>query len=123
MIIWGGIDSSRNRLSSGARYNPNINTWTPMTSANAPAGRSGHTAVWTGSEMIVWGGRDADAFFSNGSKYNPSTDTWTAISSTNAPVARFVHTAVWTGTQMIIWGGDDSGINALNTGGIYTGNT
>src|SRR5437773_8398637 len=30
------------------------NTWT-ATSA-APAGRSFHTAVWTGSEMVVWGG-------------------------------------------------------------------
>src|SRR5262249_301280 len=31
-------------------------TWTPTTIANAPDIRAGHTAVWTGSEMIVWGG-------------------------------------------------------------------
>ena len=31
-------------------------TWTPTTLTNAPAGRFAHTAVWTGSEMIVWGG-------------------------------------------------------------------
>ena len=29
--------------------------WTATTTANAPIGRYGHTAVWTGSEMIVWG--------------------------------------------------------------------
>src|SRR5437879_3916631 len=29
------------------------NTWRP----NAPDGRQGHTSVWTGSEMIVWGGQ------------------------------------------------------------------
>src|SRR4029077_178845 len=28
-------------------------------SANAPTARYGHTAVWTGAEMIVWGGRGA----------------------------------------------------------------
>ena len=31
-------------------------TWTATTTANAPAARQRHTAVWTGSEMIVWGG-------------------------------------------------------------------
>src|SRR2546423_5870738 len=31
------------------------NTWTPTSLTNAPAGRLGHTAVWTGSEMVVWG--------------------------------------------------------------------
>ena len=31
-------------------------TWTATSTTNAPTGRCGHTAVWTGSEMIVWGG-------------------------------------------------------------------
>ena len=30
-------------------------TWTATGSNNAPSGRTWHTAVWTGSEMIVWG--------------------------------------------------------------------
>src|SRR5437867_7443955 len=32
------------------------NTWTATSTTNAPAARDSHTAVWTGSEMIVWGG-------------------------------------------------------------------
>ena len=32
-------------------------TWTATTTTGAPDGRADHTAVWTGSEMIVWGGR------------------------------------------------------------------
>jgi hypothetical protein len=24
---------------------------------NAPAGRFGHTALWSGNQMIVWGGK------------------------------------------------------------------
>ena len=31
-------------------------TWAATSTSNAPDGRSAHTAVWTGSEMIVWGG-------------------------------------------------------------------
>src|SRR5206468_13109812 len=33
-------------------------TWTATSTTNAPAARFGHTAVWTGSEMIIWGGQD-----------------------------------------------------------------
>ena len=31
-------------------------TWTPTSTTNAPTARNQHSAVWTGSEMIVWGG-------------------------------------------------------------------
>ena len=61
--------------------------------------------MWTGSEMIVWGGVGGGGTFNTGGRYNPSTNTWTATSTTNAPVARDVHTAVWTGSEMIVWGG------------------
>jgi Kelch motif len=53
-------------------------TWTPTTLINAPNVRSGHTAVWTGSEIIVWGGWDGTASFDTGGRYNPGTDSWTA---------------------------------------------
>ena len=33
-----------------------IDNWTTTSTTNAPSPRSSHTAVWTGSEMIVWGG-------------------------------------------------------------------
>src|SRR5206468_106391 len=31
-------------------------TWAPTSLTNAPDARANHTAVWTGNEMIVWGG-------------------------------------------------------------------
>ena len=62
--------------------------------------------MWTGSEMIVWGGDAYRAVLNTGGRYNPSTDSWTATSTTNAPTARIGHTAVWTGSEMIVWGGD-----------------
>src|SRR5438477_7822465 len=81
--------------------------WTATSLTNAPAARADHTAVWTGSEMIVWGGNGGTNYLNTGGKYDPSTDSWTATSTTNAPAARVGNTAVWTGSEMIIWGGSD----------------
>ena len=95
-------------------------TWTPTNLTGAPDGRVAHTAVWTGSEMIVWGGDTcfAGCDVNTGGRYNPSTDSWTATSTTNAPESRVNFTAVWTGSEMIVWGGSDIH-NILNTGGRY----
>src|SRR6266513_102993 len=102
-------------------------TWTATSTTNAPTARSGDTAVWTGSEMIVWGGAPPDGGYLNtGGRYNPSTDSWRATSTTNAPAARFVHTAVWTGSEMVVWGGCNPGPNCdnlLSTGGRYNPGT
>ena len=54
MIVWGGEDGS-GYFNDGGRYNPAANSWTALPTTGAPAARE-HTAVWTGSEMIVWGG-------------------------------------------------------------------
>src|SRR6185369_8398267 len=51
--------------------------WTTTSATNAPVGRTSPTAIWTGSEMIVWGGRDQNGNSLNtGGRYNPTTDTW-----------------------------------------------
>ena len=103
MVIWGGEESST-YFNTGARYNPGTDSWTATTVSNAPTARKRHTAVWTGSEMIVWGG--GQIFTVNtGGRYNPGTDSWTPTSTTDAPLSREDHTAVWTGSQMIVWGG------------------
>jgi N-acetylneuraminic acid mutarotase len=121
MIVWGG-GTLVSSVNDGARYNPTTDTWTPVTGVNAPVPRSGHVAVWSGTEMIVWGGTTgANTRTNTGARYNPSTDTWTAISTVSAPSERSGHTAVWTGTEMIVWGGAGGGIglNPFNTGGRY----
>jgi hypothetical protein len=96
-------------------------SWADTSTPNVRARRSLHTAVWTGSEMIIWGGMAGPNHFNTGGRYNPSTDSWTATSITNAPEARSGHTAVWTSSEMIVWGGYAGGIS--NTGGRYNPNT
>ena len=96
-----------------------FDTWAATTTSGAPVGRNNHTAVWTGTEMIVWGGVANDGTRrSDGGRYNPSLDTWTPTTTSGAPAARYVHTAVWTGTEMIVWGG--TGAANFNDGGRYS---
>jgi len=122
MIIWGGdyFGGGYHSLNTGGKYNPSTNSWNSTSITNAPSSRVGHTAVWTGTEMIVWGGFDEDSLsiYNNGGKYNPLTDSWTATSTCWVPGARYSHSAAWTGNEMIIWGGYD-GSSYLNTGGRY----
>ncbi len=118
MIVWGGNDDINiYGFNTGGRYNPSTDSWTPTSTTNAPTARANHAAVWTGSEMIVWGGAG-----NTGGRYNPGTDSWTATSTTNAPPGSLGHTAVWTGSEMIIWGGH-SGSSIVNTGGRYNPST
>jgi hypothetical protein len=110
-------------LNTGARYSPNTDSWTDISTTNAPDARYRHTAVWTGNEMIVWGGTtDTANYFNTGGRYNPATDSWVATSTTNAPTGRAFHTAVWTGSEMIVWGGSTA-ITNFNTGGRYNPST
>jgi N-acetylneuraminic acid mutarotase len=122
MIVWGGTRwtaSGESYLNTGAAYDSTTDTWTPISMTNAPAGRTDHTAIWTGSSMIIWGGRVGEERLNTGGVYDPATDTWTATSTTNAPTRRYAHTAVWTGSAMIVWGGD-TGVDFDNdTGGLY----
>src|SRR5437899_9548616 len=103
MTVLIGQDSSGN-TSTGGKYNPSTDSWTATSIINVPSGRIHHTAAWTGSEMIVWGGFGG-SYLNTGGRYNPSTDSWIATSTTNAPGPRDYHTAVWTGSEMIIRGG------------------
>ena len=120
MIIWGGLTATSGLSNDGGRYTPGASggSWSPLaTTPQAPSARDRHTAVWTGTEMIVWGGSSSGAT-SSGARYNPTTNTWAPTSTVGAPAPRFSHKAIWTGTEMIVWGGTD-GVSPLNTGGRY----
>lgn len=133
MIVWGGVHYTSNvvdsrSLNDGASYDPSTDTWAPLPSAGAPSARYLHSAVWTGTEMIVWGGYSSATSPTNplnfqalntGAAYDPFTRTWRAISTVNAPSARGLHTAVWTGSRMIVWGGDNGRDTDIGGGGIY----
>jgi N-acetylneuraminic acid mutarotase len=108
MIVWGGRSSfspsAHHR--DGAIYDPRADRWRPMSMEGAPEGRSQMAAVWTGEEMIVWGGwSDGGKCYSTGAAYNPRSDQWRALPIDGAPEPRIEPAAVWTGREMIVWGG------------------
>ena len=91
-----------------------------MSSQNVPLARYDHTAIWTGTELIIWGGRRVGQEFNDGARYDPATDTWTSMSTINAPEARNQHRAIWDGKRMIVWGGrTDTASSWLKDGAIY----
>jgi hypothetical protein len=56
-LVWGGASADDGTaLGDGAEYDPTTDSWTPLPGAGAPSPRSLSTSVWTGSELVVWGG-------------------------------------------------------------------
>src|SRR5256885_5414765 len=62
--------------------------------AVGPERRTGNTAVWTGEEMIIWGGGRQSQWLGDGARYNLAGDFWTPISMVNSPPGRWFHVAV-----------------------------
>ena len=76
MLIWGGQPSGAyNFLNTGFCYDPIADSWNSMSVTNAPSARYSCTAIWTGREMIVWGGVPAsgggNACLNSGARYDP----------------------------------------------------
>ncbi|MEK6607620.1 MAG: galactose oxidase, partial [Myxococcota bacterium] len=91
-------------LNDGGRWTPS-GGWT-LTPFAGPSPRIGHSAVWTGSEMVVWGGAGGD-YLDDGGRWTPSGG-WTLTPSAG-PWPRMAHSAVWTGSEMVVWGGAAGG--------------
>jgi N-acetylneuraminic acid mutarotase len=117
MIVWGGRTNANTAVqpgdlsvavASGGRYDPATDTWMPLDLSGAPVRRYGHSAIWTGNEMIIWGGVVVANFSfytrGDGARYHPQSDSWTPLSGTG-PDARMSHTASWTGSNMLVYGG------------------
>lgn len=113
MLVWGGVAQPNTTCRSGCHagdagaYDPESGTWRAI-DAGPLSGRVEHTAVWTGSDMIVYGGDVPGGGFprNDGAAYDLIADTWDLLPS--APtMSRARHSATWTGEEMIVWGGHE----------------
>jgi N-acetylneuraminic acid mutarotase len=127
MIVWGGRSSftPARHFRDGAIYDPRTDRWRPMTLEGAPSGRSQMAAVWTGNQLLVWGGwTDGGSCPVTGAAYDPRMDQWTELPTENAPEGRIEPSCVWTGREMIVWGGLLEGEQrSTATGGRYNPET
>lgn len=70
--------------------------------------RGGHSVVWSGSEVIVWGGWGDElggVKHADGAAYEPATGQWRTVAP--GPLeGRRNHAAAWSGSEMLVVGGD-----------------
>ncbi|MBI2390149.1 MAG: hypothetical protein HYV09_11225 [Deltaproteobacteria bacterium] len=110
----GALEKKSRTCSSSCAWAPDVcampKGWSPI--ATAPSGfesRLGHSAVWTGGELIIFGGGkqfDAgDAARRDGAIYSLAKNAWELIPP--AIAARRSHAAAWTGAQLYVYGGMD----------------
>ncbi len=110
LFIWGGRGSA-GALGDGATLvfaGSSPSFWNSLSTLSAPNARQNHTAVWTGTKMLIWGGRNSSGALNDGAAYSPTTGTWQALGANNVPAARYDHAAVWSGQEMLIFGGATS---------------
>src|SRR5262249_25895229 len=100
-FIWSGILGLQNGrfvlANDGALYDPATDRWSAIATAGAPSARHSALAVWTGDQVLVWGGRgshpDPDPF--DGALYDPTKNEWTPLGKENVPHGRHYQSADW----------------------------
>ncbi|CAN5515229.1 hypothetical protein BH24ACT26_BH24ACT26_14370 [soil metagenome] len=104
LFLWGGYTGYGGSVhADGFAWSPDTNDWRRLPDAPlAPHSRAG--AVFTGSEVIVWGGYGSNQeSLGDGAAYDIAADSWRSIAE--APItARAPLSTIWTGREMIVWG-------------------
>jgi hypothetical protein len=96
MLLWGVTNTA---------FDPATNTWRHL--PPPPAGAGGPSVVvWTGTQMIGWGGGCCGGVDSDGAAYTEATTSWKKLPP--SPLSGRHTTGAWDGTEMIVAGGDDS---------------
>jgi N-acetylneuraminic acid mutarotase len=106
IFLWSG--SAR----KGFIYNYSANTWDSISVAQSPSARYFHQAVWTGNEIIIFGGSSeanpvsSTNYLNTGARYSPILNLWAALPSIATPFSgRKKFAMVATPNGVLIWGG------------------
>jgi hypothetical protein len=105
--VWTGTEAiflgvGRGHRLHGEAYDPASAEWRVIPDAPLTP-RHGAVVVWTGSEVIVWGGgRRGSARPRRGAAYDPAADRWRRIAT--APIGLNLATGMWTGHEMLAFG-------------------
>ncbi len=88
-----------------------VGAWRATSTIGVPPASQQHSTLWTGSEMIVFGGVRSGFISNSGARYNPASDTWASLPAGGPALSD--HLAVWTGTEMVVWQGTGSRYNPM----------
>ncbi|MGH2635905.1 MAG: hypothetical protein ACRDHU_07160 [Actinomycetota bacterium] len=99
---------------AGLAFDPSASTWRELPTSPHDPGVRQTAMVWTGSEMVVFGGGDRGSDTAReGAAYDPTTDRWRPIA--DAPIGLNLQSAVWTGDEVIVFGSLLDGNNRAET--------
>jgi hypothetical protein len=106
VTVWTGTEAIFADSTSLLRYDPSSDRWT--VGAPVPGEDRGSPAVvWTGDEVVVWGGHVVHSArwvsVRDGYAYDPVTNRWRTLPA--APIGAWGSVGVWTGQQVLVWGG------------------
>jgi hypothetical protein len=102
MVVWVG--NSPEGPARPAVYNPHSNRWRRL--PRGPLGvREGYVSVWTGKELLIFGGHTGSLAKPNAAGVNPRTGAWRWLKALDGVKGLAVATgAVWDGHEAFVSG-------------------
>ena len=140
VIVWGGVGKTTvevsptrsQTLADGAVLELDSMTWSPMSAEGAPSPRSSSAGVWTGSQLVVWGGLSRQNSTANlacqrgscdaaegGALYDPATDSWLPMNTEGGPYPRALATMMMADGAVVVFGGRGAHGGPMASGGVY----
>ena len=101
MYVYGGRNSSFDRINTLQKYDPSTDTWTRLSNGPVIIGR--HEAATINDKMYVYGGFVGNRFVNTLYEYSPATDSWSQL--TRGPDNVAFHSIVSIGDKLYLYGG------------------
>jgi hypothetical protein len=113
LVVWGGWTRDQRVHADGAAYDPRTGRWRPLPpapQAQAFSVTGDHAAVWTGRELLLWGGdtpvtgarADGAMRPGDGLAYDPAADRWRRLRPPPGLPPERARPAGWTGTELLV---------------------
>lgn len=126
LFVWGGNEGRTGdppHENDGWILDARTQAWSALPPSPLSP-RSWAGGVWTGAEVIVWGGAQGswpgERQVDDGAAYDPESETWRLLPpapiATNAPTV-----SVWTGSEALFWG--SYSLEVPGTGVAYSPST
>jgi hypothetical protein len=132
LIIWGGSvfdgGGDETPANDGFVFDGVSRSWSELP-ADPLSSRSDAAGVWTGQELLIWGGYTgaccdpaevAELFLDDGAAFDPATGSWRSLPP--APLEARAPFSAWTGDELIVWGSRDRS-NRARDGAAYDPST
>ncbi|MEJ5166101.1 MAG: kelch repeat-containing protein [Thermoanaerobaculia bacterium] len=118
-VVWGGRNGEEVLLNTGMIYDASSDSWTEISSENAPTPRESFAYESYLNILYIFGGKDAqNNYLNTGAYYNATTDTWTAMNQTgDVPTPRCGATAFYNVQALYVFGGENE--SGTKLGDVY----